>query len=104
RVLMTGGDGQGAWQVLVRGKAGSLESLVARSRNRNVCDTPAIRGLLAASLVFVNGSAQPQQRLARQQMEFVAAVSHELRTPLAVICSAGDNLADGVVADSAQVK
>jgi signal transduction histidine kinase len=37
-------------------------------------------------------------------MEFVAAVSHELRTPLAVICSAGENLADGVVADSAQVK
>jgi signal transduction histidine kinase len=31
-------------------------------------------------------------------------VSHELRTPLAVIRSAGENLADGVVADSAQVK
>ncbi len=37
-------------------------------------------------------------------MEFVAAVSHELRTPLAVICSAGENLADGVVADGTQVK
>ena len=37
-------------------------------------------------------------------MEFVAAVSHELRTPLAVIRSAGENLADGVVADGAQVK
>ena len=31
-------------------------------------------------------------------------MSHELRTPLAVICSAGENLADGVVADAAQVK
>jgi signal transduction histidine kinase len=49
-------------------------------------------------------AAQRQRRLAQQQMEFVAAVSHELRTPLAVICSAGENLADGVVADSAQVK
>ena len=37
-------------------------------------------------------------------MEFVAAVSHELRTPLAVICSAGENLADGVVADAPQVR
>ena len=37
-------------------------------------------------------------------MEFVAAVSHELRTPLAVICSAGENLADGVVADRAQIR
>jgi signal transduction histidine kinase len=49
-------------------------------------------------------AAQRQRRLARQQMEFVASVSHELRTPLAVICSAGENLADGVVADAAQVK
>ena len=39
------------------------------------------------------------QRLAQQKMEFVAAISHELRTPLAVICSAGENLADGVVHD-----
>jgi signal transduction histidine kinase len=37
-------------------------------------------------------------------MEFVSAVSHELRTPLAVICSAGENLADGVVRDSDQLK
>jgi signal transduction histidine kinase len=37
-------------------------------------------------------------------MQFVAAVSHELRTPLAVICSAGENLSDGVVADSQQVQ
>src|SRR6185436_21042588 len=49
-------------------------------------------------------SAERQRRMAKQQMEFVAAVSHELRTPLAVICSAGENLADGVVADPAQVK
>ena len=36
-------------------------------------------------------------------MEFVAAVSHELRTPLAVIRSAADNLADGVVHDEARI-
>ena len=37
-------------------------------------------------------------------MEFVAAVSHELRTPLAVIRSAAENLADGVVKDEAQIR
>lgn len=31
-------------------------------------------------------------------------MSHELRTPLAVICSAGENLADGLVHDSQQVR
>jgi signal transduction histidine kinase len=44
------------------------------------------------------------QQLATQQMEFVAAVSHELRTPLAVIRSAAENLADGVVPNDAQIR
>jgi signal transduction histidine kinase len=37
-------------------------------------------------------------------MEFVAGVSHELRTPLAVICSAAENLADGVIDNRDQIK
>jgi signal transduction histidine kinase len=45
-------------------------------------------------------STQRAQRLAKLQMEFVTGISHELRTPLAVICSAGDNLADGIVLNS----
>jgi signal transduction histidine kinase len=49
-------------------------------------------------------STRRAQELARQQMEFVAAVSHELRTPLAVIRSAAENLADGVVKDEAQIR
>jgi signal transduction histidine kinase len=104
RVLMAGGDAQGAWQVLVRPRNGSLEALVARSRKRNLAVSLGIVGLLGVSFAFVIASAQRQQRLARQQMEFVAAVSHELRTPLAVIRSAGENLADGIVGDEAQVK
>jgi signal transduction histidine kinase len=35
--------------------------------------------------------------LAKLQMEFVASVSHELRTPLAVLSSASDNIADGLI-------
>jgi signal transduction histidine kinase len=37
-------------------------------------------------------------------MEFVAGVSHELRTPLAVICSAAENLADGVIENNEQIR
>ena len=103
-VLTAGRDAQGAWQVLVRPKSGSLDALVAQSRRRNLAISLGVLGLLGVSAVFVIGSAQRQHRLARQQMEFVAAVSHELRTPLAVIRSAGENLADGIVADEAQVK
>ncbi len=40
-----------------------------------------------------------RMQLADLQMQFVASVSHELRTPLAVIRSAADNLADGIVRD-----
>src|SRR2546427_1423790 len=101
---MAGGDEQGAWQVRLRHRTGSLDTIVAQSRRRNLGISLGVLGLLAASFVLVLASAERQQRLSRQQMEFVAAVSHELRTPLAVICSAGENLADGVVAESDQVK
>lgn len=104
RVLMTGGANQGAWIVRARYRRGSLETIVARSRRRNLAISAGVLGLLGAAFLLVMAAAQRQRRLARQQMEFVASVSHELRTPLAVICSAGENLADGVVADSAQVR
>jgi signal transduction histidine kinase len=47
--------------------------------------------------VFLVSSARREKRLARRQLEFVAGVTHELRTPLAVIRSAGENLADGLI-------
>ena len=104
RLSMTGGANQGAWLLRARYRSGSLEAIVARSRRWNLAIGAGVLGLLGASFALVLAASQRQRRLARQQMEFVASVSHELRTPLAVICSAGENLADGVVADGAQVK
>ena len=42
-------------------------------------------------------------QFARMQVDFAASVSHELRTPLAVLCSAVDNLADGLVSGKDRV-
>jgi signal transduction histidine kinase len=94
----------GRWRLLVKHPAGSLEAAVDSARRRNVLISSGILGLLAASMVMLVASTRRSQQLARQQMEFVAAVSHELRTPLAVVRSAADNLADGLVHDEAQVR
>jgi signal transduction histidine kinase len=94
-----GGMGTGAWQVLLKHRAGSLEAAVERVRRRNLLMSFGMLALLAVSVGLVLVSARRAERLASQQMDFVATVSHELRTPLAVIRSAGQNLAAGVVQD-----
>jgi signal transduction histidine kinase len=84
--------------------AGSLDAAVARSQTRNLLVSFGVLLLLGASMTLVLISRARAERLAAQQMEFVAGVSHELRTPLAVIRSAAENLADGIVDDGQQVK
>jgi two-component system, OmpR family, sensor histidine kinase SenX3 len=97
-------DGSGGWLLRLVHRAGSLDAAVERLRRRNLAISSTILGLLAVSLAFVLVSTRRAQRLAAQQVEFVASVSHELRTPLAVIRSAGENLADGVVESPDQVR
>jgi signal transduction histidine kinase len=92
------------WLLLVRHRAGSLESVVAADRRRNLFLSFGVLLLLAASMAMILVSTQKARRLAHLQMEFVAGVSHELRTPVAVICSAADNLAEGFVGAREQVK
>ena len=92
------------WRLLVKHPAGSLESAVANARRRNLLVSSGVLALLGVSVGFLVVSTRRAQDLARQQMEFVAAVSHELRTPLAVIRSAADNLAEGVIREEAQVR
>jgi signal transduction histidine kinase len=93
-----------SWQLVLAHQSGSLETAVAAARRRNLAVSSSILGVLGASMALLLLATRRAQRLAQQQMEFVATVSHELRTPLAVIRSAADNLADGIVADEAQVR
>ena len=96
--------GEGQWRVLLKHRAGSLEAAVASARTRNFILSSGILALLAAAVGLIIVSARRADRLARQQLEFVAAVSHELRTPVSVIGAAAGNLADGVVDEPARVK
>lgn len=96
--------GDGPWRLVVRPAAGSLDAVVARARQRNLAVSAGVLALLAASFAMLVVAAQRARRLARQRMELVAGVTHELNTPLAAIRSAGQNLADGVVADPEQVR
>lgn len=92
-------DGEG-WTLVAKHREGSLEAAVARMRRRNLAISFGGLLLLAASMALIISAARRAQRLARLQLDFVAGISHELRTPLAVICSAGDNLAEGIIAES----
>jgi len=95
---------RGVWEVGVTHRAGSLEQVVAHTRHRNLVISFGTLLLLGASAAMVALSSQRARRLAAQHVEFVAGVSHELRTPVAVVCSAGENLADGLVRDPAEVR
>jgi signal transduction histidine kinase len=88
------------WELVAKHREGSLEKAVAGLRRRNLAISFGILLLLGLSVALIVVYARRAQRLAQLQIDFVAGISHELRTPLAVICSASDNLAEGVVPHS----
>lgn len=81
---------------------------VAASANRTVTRLVTVlivTVLIAGIFVWVlqKDKMTSTLQMARMQMDFAASVSHELRTPLAVLCSAVDNIADGVVSGKEQL-
>ncbi len=94
----------GEWRLVAKHRDGSLGQAVAAVQHRNLGISLGILTLLAVTSGLMVVATQRAQRLARMQIELVAGVTHELHTPLTAIRSAGQNLADGVVADPAQVR
>lgn len=85
------------WHLAVQHQRGSLEAAVNLVRRRNLAISFGVLLMLSVSVAMLAATSRKAERLAQQQMEFVAGVSHELRTPVAVIRSAAENLASGVV-------
>jgi signal transduction histidine kinase len=101
--LQASGPGE-QWQLVAQHPAGSLEQAVASWRRRNLAISLGLLAVLAGSMALIFSGARRSKALARMQMEFVAGVSHELCTPLAVINTAAENLADGVVENAEQMQ
>ena len=97
-------SGPNNWQLLVKLRAGSVQTAVAAFRARNLAISFGVLVVLGISAVAIMISSTRARRLGRLQMEFAAGISHELRTPLAVIQSAAHNLGSGVVKDEEGVQ
>lgn len=97
-----GSDG-GAWILQARHTGGSLDAFINSNFRRNLFTSFGVLSLVGVSILLIFFSTQRAKRFAQRQVDFVSSVSHEFRTPLAVIYSAGENLADGVAKEEAQV-
>jgi signal transduction histidine kinase len=93
------------WQLVVRHRRGGpLGAFVADMERRGLALSFGALFLVVASLSMLVITSVRAQRLARLQMDFVTAVSHELRTPLTIIGSAADNIANGVIDHTPQLR
>jgi signal transduction histidine kinase len=105
REVRAGGPGgRGRWQLAILPKTGSLDTVVAHARWRNLGISGGILLLLLATGAALVRFTSQAQRLAEVEMDFVAGVSHELRTPLTVIRTAAFNLRGKLANNPSQVE
>ena len=102
--MAPGGFQPAIWELQARHVSGGIPAAVTATLHREMAMNALVLALLAASIAALFFTTRAAHRLAALQMEFVSGVGHELRTPLAVIGSAADNLAGGVVATDEQVR
>ena len=84
--------------------SGYLSAELLRLRLRNLSAGLGVLLVLACAAAAVVATARKAKGLAEMQVRFIAGVTHELRTPLAVIRSAGENIADGVLTSDSKVR
>lgn len=84
-------------------KDGSLITLSKKATIQNALISFGAVILLALVMLLLAEATRRSRALARSQQEFIATITHELKTPLAVISSAAQNLADGLIPDPKKV-
>ncbi len=92
------------WVLIAKHRKGSLEAALASMHRRQLAISFGVLALLAVTIAMIIVATRRAQNLAKLQMDFVTGVSHELRTPLAVIGSAAENIADGIIDDKTKLK
>jgi signal transduction histidine kinase len=90
-------DTNARWVLQAVHRSGSLTSAVRSGTILTMSLSSGILSLLGIALIVLAIAVRRTQNLANRQQEFIASVTHELKTPIAVIRSAADNLADGMV-------
>lgn len=91
------------WRLEAVHRSGSLETAEKSSVRRSSAISIGILAIISTVILILAVAARKTQALAARQQEFIASVTHELKSPLAVIRSAAENLADGVVTDRDQI-
>jgi len=85
------------WMLVVQHRTGPLEAIARSIWRRNLLTSSIVLLLLTCGMFLIVFATRRAQRLAKLQLDFVAAVSHELLTPLAAIYCTGENFMDGLV-------
>jgi signal transduction histidine kinase len=104
RHFMVHAEANGPWVLQVKMRLGSLDAVIAHTRLHNLLLSGGVLLLIAMVTAVLIFATRRAQAYAQAQTELVAGVSHELRTPLAVICSAAENLSDGIISKDEAVR
>ncbi|HEX6176969.1 MAG TPA: histidine kinase dimerization/phospho-acceptor domain-containing protein, partial [Thermoanaerobaculia bacterium] len=97
------GNGQPAWKLFVRHRAGSIVRAVEQTRMRAAAIATVTLLLLLTSSAALAQSARRSRQFATQRAMFASMVTHELLTPLTVIRSAAETLSERLVSDPDRV-